>query len=157
SYLAKDEKGQFFVSQFLKENFKGLNLYYDNLDAQGYRYFPRPRYAEALADFMVKEGLSSSQDAASLAKDLESKLKDAGVLELDEKIGRIVKRGDNKTVQEIEPLQAIQLDPLRLDETARPQEHRGGVYIEMHTVPDFGQISGGERATRLGGVYEELL
>jgi methylase of polypeptide subunit release factors len=145
SYLAKDAKGQFFVTQFLKENFKGLNLHYDNLDSQGYRYFDRARYAKALADFMVKEKLSSSQDPSSLAKDIESKLKEDGVHELDEKIGRIAKRGDNGPVKEIQPLDVL----------SKETEPLGGVYLSK--ITDFGQISGGERAQRIGGIYERLL
>src|SRR4030095_1163749 len=99
--------------------------------------------------------------AESLGKDIEAKLKKAGVRTLEEKIGHIVKRGDSGPVRTMETLQPLRLD---LDEIARRTEPRpGGVFIEMHTVPKFEQMGGerwermgGERATRLGGVWETL-
>ena len=161
SFLAKGEK-EYFVTRFLKDNFKGLTLGYDNIDPNNLRYFDLPLYGKAIAEFMIREGLVSG-DAKTVGKDIEDKLRKAGVRSLEEKIGRIVKRGDNGPVREMESLKPLRID---WEEIARRAEPRpGGVFIEMHTVPRFEM--GGERITRLlpgiretiqehkGGVYLE--
>ena len=147
SYLARDEKGDFFVTQFLQDNFKGLNLYYDNLDARRIRYFGLPKYAEVLANFLVEHGLMGEgpQDPLALARDIEAKLKERGVFKLEEKIGHVVKRGDSR------PVAVLPSDLLQALRPSTLKEQAGGVYETIEPIRPLG----GARLQKLDGVYLE--
>lgn len=152
SFLAQNEKGEYFVTRYLKENFRGLNLRYESADGRA-RVYMRAGYARGLADFIVEHGLSSSQSTSDLAQDIETKLKEDGVRQLDEKIGVIIQRRDGGPVQP-QPGLLVEfklLEPFQggIRETLVPAEPRkGGVYLQRRIQSSWG----GERIHE-GGVY----
>lgn len=140
SFLAEDGKNHYYISKFLQDSFRGLSVYFYNLNPGEFRYVDRGPYAQALAKFMHQHGGENS-DTAAMAKDIEEKLRERGVGRVSEKIVRIVPRGDNEAVTFTSPA-ALRIPSAKKDVT-RIKDKR------LIHLPHFGNISGGESSTRI--------